>query len=180
MLGPTLAGATVTLAPIAPEHLPNYVRWFADPEITRFLARDVVPTLKQEEEWLDRMARSETDVVWGVFQDGEHIGASGIHAIDWRSRRAVTGTVVGERSRWGRGVASESMALRTRYAFEELGLEKLVTQVLEGNTASRRAVEKVGYRTVGVHRRHEFRHNQWWDMWVGELLREDWLAARRA
>jgi hypothetical protein len=39
------------------------------------------------------------------------------------------------------------MALRTRYAFEELGLEKLVTTVFEGNRASRRELEsECGFR----------------------------------
>ena len=52
------------------------------------------------------------------------------------------------------------MALRTRYAFEELGLEKVMTTVVEGNTASRRALEKVGYQTVGIYRHQEFRHNR--------------------
>ena len=67
------------------------------------------------------------------------------------------------------------MRLRTRYAFQELGLETLVTHVLEGNTASRRALESVGYQTVGTYRRHEYRQGRWWDAWIGELLREEWL-----
>ncbi len=172
-----LVGSLVTLAPIKPEHLEHYLEWFADPEVTRFLTRDAPPTLKEEEEWLERVARSETDVVWGLFVEDEHIGSTGIHGINWRSRHAVTGTLIGDRRRWGRGIGTESMVLRTGYAFGELGLEKLITHVFEGNVASRRALEKVGYRTVGVHRRHEYRHNQWWDVWIGELLREHWLGS---
>jgi RimJ/RimL family protein N-acetyltransferase len=66
------------------------------------------------------------------------------------------------------------MRLRTRFAFEKLNLEKLVTQVVERNLASRKALEHVGYRTVGIRRRHEYRHGQWWDVWIGELMRDDW------
>ena len=66
------------------------------------------------------------------------------------------------------------MRLRTAYAFEQLGLEKVFTAAFVGNTASRRAMERVGYREVGVHRRHFFRHGRWHDLWVAELLREDW------
>jgi len=175
MLGPTLVGSTVTLARIRPEHLEHYLDWFADPEVNRFLGRDTPPSLKEEEEWLERLARSETDVMWGLFVQDEHIGSSGIHRINWRSRRGETGTLIGDRRFWGRRIATESMGMRTRYAFEEMGLEKLVTQVFEGNTASRRALEQVGYQTVGVQRHHEYRHGQWWDVWLGELLREDWL-----
>ncbi|MBV9599597.1 MAG: GNAT family N-acetyltransferase [Chloroflexi bacterium] len=176
MLGPTLAGPTVTLAPIKPEHLEHYVDWFADSLVTRFLNHVQAFTLQQEHEWLDRVSRSETEVAWGIFVEGRHIGGAAVSQIDWRSRRGMTGIFIGDRNWWGRGVATEAMTLRTRYAFEELGLEKLITQVVEGNVASRRALEKVGYATVGVYRHHEFRQNRWWDVWIGELLRDDWLA----
>ncbi|MBV9170506.1 MAG: GNAT family N-acetyltransferase [Chloroflexi bacterium] len=112
----------------------------------------------------------------GIFVEGQHVGGTGITQIDWRSRHAVTGTVIGDKTWWGHGIASEAMRLRTYYAFEQLGLEKVMTTVVEGNTASRRALEKVGYQTVGIYRHHEFRHNRWWDVWIGELLREDWFA----
>ena len=175
MLGPTLVGSRVTLARIRLEHLEHYIEWFADPQVTRFLERDTPPTLKEEEEWLERVARSETDVMWGLFVQDEHIGSTGISGINWRSRHAMSGTMIGDRRWWGRGIATEAMGMRTRYAFEELGLNKLVTHVYEGNVASRRALERVGYQTVGVQRQHEYRHGQWWDVWLGELLREDWL-----
>jgi len=180
MLGPTLAGSTVTLAPIRPEHLEHYVEWFADPDVTRFLTRNVAVTLQQEQEWLEQVARSETEVVWGIFAEGKHVGSTAISRIDWRNRHGMTGIVIGDRGCWGRGIASEAMTMRTHYAFEELGLEKLLTQVVEGNVASRRALERVGYATVGIYRHHEFRHNRWWDMWIGELLREDWEARQAA
>src|SRR6266571_2980560 len=124
MLGPTLVGSTVTLAPIKPEHLENYCRWFADQEVTRFLTRDTPPTLKDEETWFERVSRSEQDVIWGLYVDDVHIGSTGIHQIDWRNRRGITGILIGDRTWWGRGVARDSHGLRTRYAFEELGLAK--------------------------------------------------------
>jgi RimJ/RimL family protein N-acetyltransferase len=118
--------------------------------------------------------------VWGLFVDGQHVGSTSIQRIDWRNRRALTGIVIGDRTWWGRGVATRSHALRTRYAFEELNLEKLVTTVIEGNTASRRALERAGYGSVGVHRRHEFRQGRWWDTRILELLRDEWLQRQSA
>jgi RimJ/RimL family protein N-acetyltransferase len=180
MLGPTLVGSTVTLGQLRADDLQLYTSWFSDPAVTRYLTRDSPPSLKEEEEWFERVSRSEKEVVWGLYVEGQPIGSTGIHNIDWRSRRANTGTLIAERALWGKGIGGESMRLRSRYAFEELGLEKLVTQVFEGNTASRRALERAGYETVGIHRRHDFRHGQWWDVWIGELLRDRWLALQAA
>jgi RimJ/RimL family protein N-acetyltransferase len=180
MFGPTLHGASVTLAPLEPEHLEHYCHWFADPEVTRFLKLQAPPTLAEEQAWFQRTAASDSDVVWGLFADGQHIGSTAIHRINWRNRRALTGIVIGDRTWWGRGVATQAHALRTRYAFDELNLEKLVTTVIEGNTASRRALERVGYCSIGVHRRHEFRGGQWWDTRIFELLSEEWRERQSA
>jgi [ribosomal protein S5]-alanine N-acetyltransferase len=176
MLGPTLVGRNVTLGPLAPEHLGDYCRWFADPEVTRYLHRNNPPSLREEQEWFDRVVASESEVVWGLFAEGQHIGSVGLSQISWRHRRATSGTLIGDKGWWGRGIATEAMGLRTRYAFEELGLEKLTTTVDEANQASRRALERAGYRTVGTYRRHRFRAGVWADVWIGELLRADWAA----
>jgi ribosomal-protein-alanine N-acetyltransferase len=179
MLGPTLTGRLVTLAPIQPEYLPNYCRWFADPEVTRFILGVAPPTLKQEEEWLERIARSEIDVIWAILVGDRHIGATGLHQIHWQSRHAMSGIWIGDKDCWGKGYATEAMQLRTAYAFEHLGLEKVWTTVDVENIASRRALERVGYREVGVQRRHVYRNGRWHDRWVSELLREDWKRARQ-
>jgi RimJ/RimL family protein N-acetyltransferase len=49
-----------------------------------------------------------------------------------------------------------------------------MTKVLVPNERSRRALERNGYRTVGIHRMHYFTLGQWHDEWLGEVLREDW------
>ncbi len=48
------------------------------------------------------------------------------------------------RSRWGRGFATQGALASLRYAFEELGLERIISITLPQNTASRRDIEKVG------------------------------------
>jgi RimJ/RimL family protein N-acetyltransferase len=65
------------------------------------------------------------------------------------------------------------MRLRTRYAFRELNLTKLMTEVFMENQASRRALERNGYKTVGIHRHHFFTGGKWHDVWIGEVLRDD-------
>lgn len=178
MFGPILEGERVRLAPITTEMLASYVRWFADPDVIRYMSLISPPTLEQEKEWYERASKSETDLLWAVFVGETHIGSTGLHNIDWRNRNAITGNLIGEKSQWGKGYGSEAVALRTRYAFEMLGLEKLSTHVFVENAASRRALEKAGYQGVGIARREFFRHGRWHDVWLGEVLREDWEAAQ--
>ena len=44
--------------------------------------------------------------------------------------------------------------------------------------ASIRALEKAGYRQSGVMRQEFFRDGRWHDVWMGEVLREDWERAQ--
>ncbi len=172
-----MRGERIWLGPPDPTHLPAFTRWFADPEVLFYLARISPFGAKEEEEGLDRVSRSETDVVWSIFAGDQLVGSTGLHQIHWQSRHAMSGIGIGERSFWGQGIATEAMRLRTRYAFEELGLEKVITNAFVENVASRKALERAGYREVGVHRRHYFRHGRWYDVWIGEVLREDWERA---
>lgn len=179
MLGPILHGAHVRLIPPAPEHLPVFLRWFADPQITRYLLYRFPFSMRQEEEWIERIARSEEDVVWAIVLDatGTLIGTTALHRITWRHRHAENGITIGERAQWGKGYGTEAIGLTTAYAFRELGLEKVLTQVYEGNEASRRAMERVGFRQCGLLRRNRFFDGRWHDEWLGEILREDWERA---
>lgn len=178
MFGPIINGERIRLEPPKAEHTAIYIRWFADPELTNYMIVRNPPSLRQEEEWMDRVARSDHDVIWAIVlrDTGMLIGNTGLHQIDWRHRHAHSGIIIGEPSQWGKGYASEAMRLRTAYAFRELGLEKVMSSVYMGNTASRRALEKAGYRQCGLLRRNRFFNGQWHDEWLGEVLREEWEA----
>ena len=180
MFGPIIEGERVRLGPPDETMLPAFCRWFADTEVTRYLTLRFPPSPKMEEEWFDRFARSREDILWAIFAEDHLIGTLGIHGINWPNRNAMTGTLIGEKSQWRKGYASEALRLRTHFAFVELGLEKLTTKVFVENTGSRRALEKAGYRQYGLARRDEFRHGRWHDMWLGEVLRDEWDASNAA
>jgi len=178
MLGPIIVGDRVRLVPPTEDMLPIFCSWFADTEVTKFLNIRFPPSLSAEKEWFDRVSRSNEDVLWAVTLEDKLIGTTGIHQIDWRNRHAITGNLIGDKSEWGKGYASEVVALRTRFAFESLGLEKLKSQVFSGNLASRRVLEKAGYRLCGTFRREAFIDGHWYDSWLFEILREEWLQTQ--
>lgn len=184
MLGPILEGERVRLEPPRAEHLPTFLRWFADPEVTRYLLRRYPLSERQEAAWLEAMSTSEVDIVWAVTRkpDGRLIGVSGIHRIDWQHRHAWPEILIGERSEWGKGYASEALTLVTGHAFRELGLEKVLASIYSGNDASIGMAERVGFRRCGLLRRHAYFDGAWHDEWLGETLRDEWkdAATRRS
>lgn len=179
MLGPIIEGDLITLAPLEREHLPDACRWSRDPDGIRYLSLAHPLEAKEEEKWYEGVVAATNTVIWAILREGRHIGSTGLHEIDWRNRHAVSGIWIGDTTQHGKGFGREAMRLRTDYAFQELGLEKVVTIIQKDNTASRRAAESAGYRQCGLWKRHIFRQGRWHDVWLGEVLRDDWLAARR-
>lgn len=53
------------------------------------------------------------------------------------------------RAFWGKGYAVESVKRMVRFAFDEVGLERVWGAVLIDNTPSRRVLERVGFKLVG-------------------------------
>src|SRR5437899_2038100 len=155
MLGPVLRGEKVSLEPAQPEDAPLRCRWFADLELSRFWTGPDAPSLRQEEESFERWARDQSGVTWRITLEGRTIGSAWLCDIDWRNRQAWQGLVIGERSEWGKGYGSEVVKLRTAFAFQELGLERLETSSLESNIGMHRALERSGFHKIGV-RHHRF------------------------
>jgi RimJ/RimL family protein N-acetyltransferase len=179
MYGPRLQGSLVTLRPPLPQDAERFVEWLSDADVTRTLGNQSAPTLEYEREWLAQRRDEDTSVFWCVEYEGRHVGSTGIWLIDWTNRHAKTGTVIGDKSVWNRGIAGEAMRLRTRYAFETLDLHKLYSGYLDGNEASWRAQRSAGYREVGRHREHFFRAGRWIDEVLTEVLRSDWEAKQQ-
>jgi len=179
MFGPVIRGKLVTLRPPTVEEAGPMVGWFEDSEVTRFLKLRYPPSIEGEKEWIQKMSKGPDDVIWAIQLRNQLIGVTGIHRIDWQKQRGTTGTLIGDKEAWGKGVASEVMALRTLFAFTQMPLRKLNSSYMEGNTASWRAQEKAGYREVGRRREQEFRDGAWHDEVLTEVLRSDWLAANR-
>lgn len=175
MFGPVLKGQKVTLRPPDESDAARFLEWLADQEVTRYLGVVVnVPSIEAEKEFLKRTGEAKDVVFWAIEAEGKTIGTTAIRGIDWISGNGHTGILIGDKSCWGKGYASEAMALRTEYAFRQLNLHKLSTGAFMENEPSKRALVKAGYREIGIEREHSWRDGRWHDHWLAEVLRSDW------
>jgi RimJ/RimL family protein N-acetyltransferase len=148
--------------------------WFADLELSRWWTGPDVPSLKQEAESFDRWAREDSSIIWRIVLQGRTIGSISLHSIDWRNRQAWQSMVIGERAVWGQGYGSEAVRLRTAFAFEDLGLERLETSTLMINIGMQRALQRSGFRQLGVRTHRFYIKGAWQDEAIFELLAAEW------
>lgn len=124
-----------------------------DPEITRWIP--VIPSPYTERDAL-AFVRGEVGPApersFAITQGDILVGAIGM-SMNSMSYRGRIGYWIAAPVR-GRGVCTRALRLLSRWALEELELQRLELITDPDNRASQRVAEKVGYRREGVLRAH--------------------------
>lgn len=74
----------------------------------------------------------------------------------------------------GKGYCSEAVALILDYLYLLREKDRIQALIMEENVASKRVLEKNGFKKEGVLRRLFFSLGKWWDISVYSILREEW------
>lgn len=95
---------------------------------------------------------SQDSLMAGIFLNSNlhHIGNIKIGSINKNHATADIGYLLGERSAWGKGYASQAIKLMTLYAFSDLSLIKLTAGCCQGNEGSRKALLNAGFFQEGL------------------------------
>lgn len=136
----TIKTQRLILRPFVAGDGPAVVRHLNDFEISKWLS--VVPhpftdadlrilNADGTSRWPDLMAIEHAGDIIGAVSAGDHFGF-------WIGR-----------AHWGQGFASEAAGAALRYKFELLGAPEVQSGVFEGNAASLRVLEKLGFEETG-------------------------------
>lgn len=128
--------------------------WHNDVEIYRTLLGDFYgPTLEETRTWLSErcIAHGGGELNLAICRrgDGEHIGNFYLRDIDRAAQIAqFHGIFLGVSDDRARGVGRDATTTVMRYAFDELGLQRVWGLMLADNHQSRRAMEAVGFEVT--------------------------------
>jgi RimJ/RimL family protein N-acetyltransferase len=174
VLGPRLVGRNgIELRPPTLEDQTLQLGWLARPETTRFWSpRHGQWTEERAKERYEKLAADPAAINWAIAYQGETVGFTGIFDIDWVRRDGESGLFIGRHDLYGRGIASEAVRLRTRFAWSHLRLHRVHNWIALQNRGSRRANEKAGYVQIGLYTGYAYRSGAWIDDWMGEIFPE--------
>lgn len=175
-------GAKVRLAPIDKQrHLDNCLRWFNNPEVTRWLLHGDFPLCyASEEAWFDRAANTERQVEFAIESlAGEHVGMIGLLNVDYRHGVANVGIVIGDPRKWRLGYGTDALQTLVQYASNALGLRLLLAEVMKGNDASERIFRNVGFSECGCTPQRYWKRGAFRDSIQFALLNADWRQPSR-
>ena len=150
--------------------------WRVKPDVAQFMLTQVEFNLEKQLRWFDRINSSTIDEYWIVENNGKAIGVINLCEIDRINQRATWGLYVGEDMNSPVGGMLPMYFYNYVFGRKDLNLHKLHGMVLDINTNMLRVHEACGYRQVGIHKDHVLRQGRFHDVYVVELLREDWLV----
>jgi ribosomal-protein-alanine N-acetyltransferase len=131
----------------------RYLSWLSDFEVIRHLEiRFSSPgNIEDLGNFINLVNNSADTLMLGMFLrlDGRHIGNIKLGPINSYHANGDIGLLIGERSEWGKGYASDAIKLLSDFAFAELGLIKLTAGCYSSNDGSRRAFLKSGFLEEG-------------------------------
>jgi diamine N-acetyltransferase len=178
---PFLSGQRVYLRPVEDNDLPLLYTWMNDPEI-RGLTGEVTPTsFAGVRDYIERIRKDESRV-WFVIvlqEDNQVIGECGLLRMFSAWRSTDLSIMLGEKSAWGKGYATEAMYLLMDYAFGYLNMHRVAIGVVGSNKRALRFYEKVGFKVEGVQRDGYYYDHTYQDFVMMSILDDEFRAWRK-
>jgi RimJ/RimL family protein N-acetyltransferase len=153
---PVLADDVIRLEPLGEEHLAGLAALGPDPEIARNTRVPEPWPEGFERTWLELYQQGRRDGTRDGYavvdaETGAFLGIAGVVDIHPDANEGEIGYALAPEAR-GRGIATRALRLVTRYALDELGLDRVELRIGADNEGSIRVAEKCGYHREGVFR----------------------------
>jgi ribosomal-protein-alanine N-acetyltransferase len=110
-----------------------------------------------------REARQGQALPWVVTYGGAFAGQLTVGSTTWGSSRSGTVGYWIDESFAGHGIIPTALAMAVDHCFRVVGLHRLEASIRPENAASRRVVEKLGFREEGIRVRQLHINGQWRD-----------------
>jgi RimJ/RimL family protein N-acetyltransferase len=182
----TLQGRTVRIEPLRADHETGLRAAAADLRVWRWMPIDPTGSDESFHAWMaDALERAASglDAPFVVLSadGGEVLGSTRYLALRPEHRSLEIGWTWLSPAAWGTGANAEAKLLLLEHAFERLGCMRVEFKTDAKNERSRAALEAIGARFEGIHRKHmlvrggELRDSAWYS-----VIDDDWPATKAA
>ena len=169
-----LEGEKITFKSLNTKDVQEIHSYASDEEVSRFIGWPLMKTMDQTHNYIEEMLKRESAGTHlyasiALKSTQEVIGTAMIFNFDREAKHAEIGYVF-HGSHWGKGYATETVALMNDFAFDSLNLHKLHARVVDANIGSVRVLEKNGFKLEGRLQDYHFLDNTYYDsMLFGKL-----------
>lgn len=159
----------------------TYLNWMNNSEVNKYLeSRWSEHSIESIKEFVSSVRNSSNNYMFAIIFEGRHVGNIKVGPIHPIYKNSFIGLMIGDKTAWGKGVATEAINLVCDFCFNVLNLNKVLAGVFEQNISSQRAFEKNNFKREAVFRKQAFVNSEdsYCDIYNYGLLREEFNKRR--
>jgi RimJ/RimL family protein N-acetyltransferase len=166
-----------------------------DQEVCKYNSHGLFPYTKEEEKAWHRKIENNEVVAWavigktsinannlkpgdelhpgGFWEDARyyvHIGNVSLQSINWINRSAEFAIILGEKSWWGQGVATEALQILINHGFNKLNLHRIWSGTAAENIGMLRVFKKLNMEHEGTFKDGVFLNGQYVNVLCWSIL----------
>lgn len=172
-----ISGTHTGLRAIEESDLAQLMAWRNRPELRRYFREYRELNSAQQKQWFDRSVIADPNTrMFAIAQlsTGRLLGACGLCYIDWVNRTADFSIYIGADELYIDEIfAPDAARSMTRYAFDELGLHRLWTEIYAFDEQKNAFFNTLGFSLDGRHRQTHWAEGAWHDSLFFSLLSTD-------
>lgn len=156
----------------------RYAGWLADPVVNQFMeSRHQVWSVDSLKKYVNENNSASDTYLLGIFNDQDsHIGNIKLGPIHPIHQVAYLSLFIGEKSSWGKGIATDAISLMCRFGFEKCNLYKISAGMYMKNTGSLQAFLKAGFQLEGIFKSHSVvKGTERTDVFLVAMLKDNYL-----
>jgi len=147
--------------------------WLNDPEITRYLGtKKYEPTVSSVKTWLERHHDNTTNLAFAIIDKAtdSNVGTISLDNIRWVHRTAEFHMMLNPKSFLVQDCGEEAMSLTIDYAFQRMGLRKLLHSADTDEAEKIHMIEKLGFQSEVLHLQQIFMDGEYHDLVIHGLF----------
>jgi ribosomal-protein-alanine N-acetyltransferase len=146
------------------------------PDIIPFygIRYDSFEATRKQMDWYEKSYREGSGHPWKIIEkaSGEKIGVVAYYFFKPEHKKAEVGFWIFPQY-WSKGITTEVLKTVIEYCQEEKGIHRLEAFVEEGNLASSRVLEKLGFAYEGTMRECEIKNGKYINLHIYALVKGD-------
>ena len=172
-----IQGQLTALRAIEEADLPQLLAWRNQPELRRYFREYRELNTTQQRQWFEAKVNGDPGTrMFAITRrsTGQLLGACGLCYIDAVNRTADFSIYLGADGLYvDSHLAPDAAITMTRYAFDELGLNRLWSEIYAFDTAKAEFFQRLGFALDGRHRQTHWAEGAWHDSLYFSLLASD-------
>lgn len=179
-----ITGEKIFLKNIEREDLKQLMDWRNMPEFRKHFREYREINSDMQEDWYkNKVLDDPSTIMFSVKKSdtGELMGCCGLCYINWVHRNADLSLYIGYNNSYidDDGYAEESCKLLFKYGFDELGLNKIWTEIYEFDNKKIKLYESLRLKRDAVLREQYFYDGKWWDSYIMSLTLKDYSEGNK-